>query len=82
MNDIVDKQIDKCILSIKWLMVFLGFLGSGFAATTKYASFIIKLLNIYILDLIIILEFAIIVVIVIFIIVNFLTIKKINLKDR
>jgi len=78
----IDKQIDKCILSIKWLLIFLGLLGSGFAATTKYANFIITLLNVYILDLIIILEFAIIVVIIIFIVVDFLTIRKINLKDR
>lgn len=77
-----DKQIDKRILSIKWLLIFLGLLGSGFAATTKYASFVIKILNIYVLDLIIILEFAIIVVITVFIVVNFLTIRKINLRDR
>lgn len=72
----VDKQIGKCLLSIKWLLIFLGLLGSGFAATTRYANFIIRLLNVYILDLIMILEFAIIVVVVIFIIVDFLTIKK------
>jgi len=82
MYDDVDKQIDKCILSIKWLMIFLGLIGSGFAAIIKYSKFILELFGSYGLNLIIILDFVIMALIVIIIIVDFLTIRKLNLKDR
>jgi len=82
MKDKIDQQIDKCILSIKWLMVFIGLIGSGFAAIIKYSIFILELFGSYGLNLIIILDFAIIALLIIIIIVNFLTIRKLNLKDR
>ena len=66
----IDKQIEKCIQSIKYLFAFITLIGSGFVATVKYAEFIIKISNEYLLNLIIFLQLGIIGLVIVLILVT------------
>jgi len=78
----VDKQIEKCAMSIKLLMGFVVLMGSGFAATTTFAKFVVKYFGENILRFIVVVESSFMFISVMLIMLNFFTIRKLNIKKR